>query len=80
MSSHDLSWVSPKSCGAICHSVGLHYASKILVLPFFLWKEQQNIDADSLRNAFRLTGYFLDKYAFQHNIIQLQYSSNKFLK
>ncbi|KGB27776.1 DNA recombination protein RecO [Candidatus Liberibacter solanacearum] len=67
--SHDLSWVSPKSGGAICHSVGLPYASKMLVLPLFLWKEQQNIDADSLRNAFRLTGYFLDKYAFQHNII-----------
>ncbi|MEG8098853.1 DNA repair protein RecO [Candidatus Liberibacter brunswickensis] len=76
---NDLLWVSPKSGGAVCRSVGLPYARKMLILPSFLWKEEQIIDADSLKHAFQLTGYFLDKYAFQNNIIHDHARRKKFL-
>ncbi|MGZ9594520.1 MAG: DNA repair protein RecO, partial [Candidatus Liberibacter asiaticus] len=75
----DLLWVSPKSGGAVCRSVGLPYAEKMLVLPSFLWKEEQTIDADSLKSAFQLTDYFLNKYALQHNIIHCHLLRENFL-
>ncbi|AKK20666.1 DNA repair protein RecO [Candidatus Liberibacter africanus] len=76
---HDLLWVSPKSGGAVCRSVGLPYAQKMLALPSFLLEEQQTIDSESIKSAFQLTGYFLDKYALQHNIIHCSIPRKNFL-
>ncbi|AHA27959.1 Recombinational DNA repair protein [Candidatus Liberibacter americanus str. Sao Paulo] len=77
--SEDLAWVSPKSGCAICRSIGQPYARKILRLPAFLCEDNQIIDANSLKDAFKLTGYFIDKYAYKHNIIHIDNFRTNFL-
>ncbi|MBY7649885.1 MAG: DNA repair protein RecO [Candidatus Liberibacter europaeus] len=66
---YDLCWVSPKSGCAVCRSIGEPYANKMLILPQFLCEKDQIIDIDSLKQAFQLTGYFIGKYAYTHNIV-----------
>lgn len=61
--SDDLFYVSPKSGIAVSKNSGLAYADKLLILPDFN-------DLNSLTNidfALKLTGYFLDRYIFNHN-------------
>ena len=66
---HDLVWVSPKSGRAVSREAGAPYADKLLPLPAFLHRMQgTNVPAsatlEELNNAFRLTGFFLDRHVY----------------
>lgn len=62
----DLAFVSPKSGRAVCRAAGQPYADKMLVMPSFLRKElPQAADFTSLTQAFRLTGYFLERHVYE---------------
>ncbi|WP_321340064.1 DNA repair protein RecO [Breoghania sp.] len=65
----DLIWVSPKSGRAVSREAGTPYADKLLTLPGFLRRmEGTNIAAtatlEELDQAFRLTGFFLDRHIY----------------
>lgn len=57
---NNLAYVSPKTGHAISFEKGFPYRDKLLPLPKFLW---QNVFADEndLKNALKITGYFLQK-------------------
>ncbi|MBB4955818.1 DNA repair protein RecO (recombination protein O) [Agrobacterium vitis] len=62
----DLAFVSPKSGRAVCRAAGLPYADKMLVLPSFLREDlPEAADFSSLTEAFRLTGYFLERHVYE---------------
>jgi DNA repair protein RecO (recombination protein O) len=61
----DLAFVSPKSARAVCLSAGKPYQNKLLKLPNFLLEEDGEIAEDDLINGFKLSGYFLEKFAFE---------------
>ncbi|HBF30587.1 DNA repair protein RecO [Rhizobium sp.] len=62
----DLAFVSPKSGRAVCRLAGLPYADKMLVLPPFLRTDTpEAANVLSLTQAFRLTGYFLDRHVYE---------------
>jgi DNA repair protein RecO (recombination protein O) len=58
----DLTWVSPRSGRAVSRSAGAPYAHRLLPLPGFLC-EGGDPDAAALRDALRLTGWFLEHRA-----------------
>lgn len=65
----DLVWVSPKSGRAVSREAGEPYAGKLLPLPAFLARAEganapPTADPQELRDAFRLTGFFLDRHVF----------------
>jgi DNA repair protein RecO (recombination protein O) len=61
----DLVYVSPRSGRAVCREAGEPYADRLLPLPGFL---QQSADRsgtpEAIRQAFLLTGYFLERHVF----------------
>ncbi len=59
----NLIFVSPKSGHAVCAEAGLPYAQKLLTLPKFLTTNTV-INKEQKAQAFRLTSYFLNRYAF----------------
>lgn len=61
-----LRFVSPKTGRAVSHEAGLPWADKMLALPAFL-ERGSNLSADpeSLADAFRLTGYFLQRHVYE---------------
>lgn len=62
----ELVYVSPKSGRAVSRGAGAPYAERLLPLPEFLTREEVVIEAprDDLREAFRMTGYFLERDIF----------------
>ncbi|MDJ0932260.1 DNA repair protein RecO [Breoghania sp.] len=63
---HDLIWVSPKSGRAVSREAGASYATRLLPLPAFLHRlegtnETASATLQELTDAFRLTGFFLDR-------------------
>ena len=63
----ELVYVSPRTGRAVSRAAGAPYASKLLPLPGFLRpdrEERQAPSAAELADAFRLTGYFLDRHVF----------------
>lgn len=61
-----LAWVSPKTGRAVTAEAGAPWADRLLALPDFL--TDRNLvcgDADTLAEAFRLTGHFLDRHVFE---------------
>lgn len=61
-SSEDLVFVSPKSGRAVSAAAGAPYADRLLALPAFLLADSGlPEDLDNLLEAFRLTGFFLDR-------------------
>ena len=60
----DLIYVSPRSGRAVSAAAGAAYQDKLLRLPGFLSHETTPASADELADAFALTGFFLDRYAF----------------
>jgi DNA repair protein RecO (recombination protein O) len=62
----ELIYVSPKSGRAVSRGAGAPYAERLLPLPEFLTCEQVTTKAprDDLREAFRMTGYFLERDIF----------------
>ena len=57
---HNLTYVSPKSGKAVSQEAGLPYHDKLLPMPAFFTKTQW--ETSDLLPALNLTGYFLSKY------------------
>jgi DNA repair protein RecO (recombination protein O) len=60
----DLIYVSPRSGRAVSHAAGEAYRDKLMRLPAFLRNDTAPQSADDLADAYALTGFFLDRYAF----------------
>jgi DNA repair protein RecO (recombination protein O) len=60
----DLIYVSPRSGRAVSRAGGEAYRDRLLRLPGFLRLETAPAPAAELADAFALTGFFLDRYAF----------------
>jgi DNA repair protein RecO (recombination protein O) len=60
----DLIYVSPRSGRAVSRAGGEAYRDRLLRLPGFLRIEAAPAPAAELADAFALTGFFLDRYAF----------------
>jgi DNA repair protein RecO (recombination protein O) len=62
----DLAYVSPRSGRAVSRAAGQPYADRLLELPGFLIGRPEPATAPSpLEQAFRLTGYFLDRLVYE---------------
>lgn len=59
----DLTHVSPKTGRAVSRAAAAPYLDRLLPLPSFL-HERGNASPDDIRNAFRLTSYFLDRHVW----------------
>ncbi|MCM2291987.1 DNA repair protein RecO [Allorhizobium sp. BGMRC 0089] len=65
-STADLTYVSPKTGRAVSHKAGEPYAERLLALPDFLRPDRPvSATATTLDEAFRLTGYFLDRHVYE---------------
>jgi DNA repair protein RecO (recombination protein O) len=60
----DLIYVSPKSGRAVCAAAGEPYREKLLPLPAFLREEGPEPGLEEVLQAFRLTGFFLERELF----------------
>jgi DNA repair protein RecO (recombination protein O) len=61
----DLIYVSPRSGRAVSRSAGEEYRDKLLRLPAFLHADDEVPSAADLADAFALTGFFLERHAFE---------------
>lgn len=62
----ELVYVSPKSGRAVCREAGEPWADKMLALPLFLSAGAPSAaTAESLADAFRLTGFFLGRHVYE---------------
>ncbi len=61
----DLAYVSPRTGRAVSRSAGAPYHGRLLALPAFLTRRSETPNADDLRDAFALTGYFLDRHVHE---------------
>lgn len=63
--SEDLVYVSPKSGRAVSRQAGAPWANKMLALPDFLKSGARNAATpETMMQAFRLSGYFLNRYVY----------------
>jgi DNA repair protein RecO (recombination protein O) len=60
----DLFYVSPRSARAVSRAAGEAYRDRLMRLPGFLRADAAPASAADLADAFALTGFFLDRYAF----------------
>ncbi len=60
----DLIYVSPRSGRAVSRAAGEAYRDKLMRLPGFLRTDDEPASAADLADAFVLTGFFLERYAF----------------
>ena len=60
----ELIYVSPKSGRAVSASAGAAYRERLLPLPAFLRDETATPSLDEIADAFRLTGFFLERELF----------------
>ena len=66
----DLVYVSPKSGCAVSRPAGAPYEQRMLPLPAFLDRRNAvRADAQSLRDALRLTGYFFNRHVYEPRAI-----------
>jgi DNA repair protein RecO (recombination protein O) len=62
----DLIYVSPKSGRAVSRSAGEAWQHKLLPLPTFLWRdEEEGPPATEVDSGFALTGFFLSRYVLE---------------
>lgn len=62
----DLIYVSPKTGRAVCREAGEPWAAKMLALPRFLSAGAgKSADRQGLSDAFRLTGFFLNRHVYE---------------
>ena len=66
----DLIYVSPKSGRAVSRTSGAPYHDRMLPLPAFLGDENAEVRTGCVAEAFRLTGYFLERDVFQPRGLQ----------
>ncbi|WP_422370784.1 DNA repair protein RecO [Hoeflea sp.] len=75
----DLVYVSPKSGRAVSAAAGAPWAERMLPLPGFLVDRNcPCTDADTLAQAFRLSGYFLERHVFEPRGIEPPISRESF--
>ncbi|MEX3008151.1 DNA repair protein RecO [Hoeflea sp. TYP-13] len=80
-SQRELTFVSPKSGRAVSRDAGLPWADKMLVLPEFLADgSKQSAEPDSLSEAFRLTGYFLQRHVYEPRGIDMPDARSGFIQ
>jgi DNA repair protein RecO (recombination protein O) len=60
----DLAFVSPRSGRAVSRQAGEPWRDRLLPLPPFLIDEGAAPSGDAVADAFRLTGYFLERDVF----------------
>jgi DNA repair protein RecO (recombination protein O) len=65
----DLTHVSPKSGRAVSRAAAEPYRDRLLPLPSFL-NARGNASPDDLRDAFKLTGHFLDRHVWSARGLQ----------
>jgi DNA repair protein RecO (recombination protein O) len=77
----DLAYVSPKSGRAVSRSAGEPWHGKLLQLPVFLRKADEQITAgpNDLAAAFALTGFFLARDVFEPRGLALPEARQRFL-
>jgi DNA repair protein RecO (recombination protein O) len=77
----DLAYVSPKTGRAVSRSAGDAYRDRLLPLPAFLLQPPSTTppSADDLRDAFRLTGYFLARHVFEPRGIEPPDARGRFI-
>lgn len=63
----NLVYVSPKTGKAISYNIGKEYHDKLLILPSFINEKVDTRTKDDIENAFKLTGYFFDRYIKKEN-------------
>ena len=61
----DLIYVSPRSGRAVSRTAGEEYRDKLLRLPAFLRTDDEAPSAADLADSFALTGFFLERHAFE---------------
>jgi DNA repair protein RecO (recombination protein O) len=61
----DLVYVSPRSGRAVSRAAGEEYRDRLLRLPSFLRTDDEPPSAADLADAFALTGFFLERHAFE---------------
>ncbi len=62
----DLAFVSPKTGRAVCREAGSPWADRMLALPGFLNPgATKAANGESLAEAFRLTGFFLNRHVYE---------------
>lgn len=75
----DLVYVSPKSGRAVSAAAGAPWADRMLALPAFLPdRTQACTSAETLGQAFRLTGYFLGRHVFEPRGVEPPISRESF--
>ena len=75
----DLIYVSPKSGRAVSRAAGEAYRDRLLPLPAFLSDGGTSPNPAEIADAFRLTGYFLARRAFEPREMQLPEARARFL-
>lgn len=75
----DLAFVSPKSGRAVSRGAGEPYADRLLGLPGFLTGTAE-ADPAALRDAFRTTGYFLERHVMEPRGLRLPVERESFLR
>ncbi|MFA5591942.1 MAG: DNA repair protein RecO [Micavibrio sp.] len=62
-----LAYVSPKSGRAVSAEAGKPYSDRLLKLPAFLKPGGGGADAEEILHGLRMTGHFLEHWAFAHH-------------
>src|SRR5262249_31802279 len=60
----ELIYISPKSGRAVGAAAGAPWRDKLLPLPAFLFREEASAPPSDVADAFRLTGFFLERHLF----------------
>lgn len=77
----ELFFVSPKSGRAVSRDAGLPWADKMLALPQFLaGGSKLSAEPDSLRDAFDLTGYFLQRHVYEPRGVEMPEARSGFIQ
>ena len=64
---NNLAYVSPKTGRAVSAEMGEPYKEKLLEIPEFLKPHGTGIEAGDIEKGLKLTGYFLEHWAFAHH-------------
>jgi DNA repair protein RecO (recombination protein O) len=75
----DLAYVSPKSGRAVSRSAGEPWAARMLRLPSFIERDETPVDAGDIADGFALTGFFLNRYAFEPRGLALPEARAQFI-
>lgn len=77
---NNLKYVSPKSGRAVSDEAGEPYKDVLLPLPGFLLENDRYASGEEIRQALKLTGYFLNRHAYAPTSSQLPEARNRLLQ